>query len=96
MSAKPNPDILGDPLAKGFETWLVAERSVTENTRLGYISDLAQFASATWGEGAKPPFAWAAVQDSDARRYLAQAPRRCSASSRPYAPSSAISSGAAP
>ena len=71
MSAKTNPDVAFDPLAKSFETWLVAERSVTENTRLGYMTDLAQFALLVWGEGAKPPFAWVYVHDSDARRYLA-------------------------
>lgn len=71
MSPKTNPDVASDPLAKSFETWLVAERSVTENTRLGYMADLAQFALLMWGEGAKPPFAWTALQDSDARRCLA-------------------------
>ena len=70
MPAKTNPETADDPLAKGFETWLVAERSVTENTRIGYLSDLAQFAAVIWGDGAKPPFAWTKVQDADARRFL--------------------------
>ena len=71
MSEPTNPDTPLDPLAKSFETWLVAERSVTENTRVGYLADLAQFASLSWGADAKPPFGWAKVQDSDARRFLA-------------------------
>ena len=71
MPAKPNPDVAADPLAKSFETWLVAERSVAENTRLGYLSDIAQFASIAWGEDAKAPFNWAGMQDAGARRFLA-------------------------
>ena len=71
MSSQTNPDTPLDPLAKGFETWLVAERSVTENTRVGYLADLAQFAALLWGGDAKPPFEWAKVQDADARRFLA-------------------------
>lgn len=71
MPAKPNPEVAADPLAKGFETWLLAERSVTENTRIGYMTDLGQFAAEIWGAGAKAPFDWPGVQDADARRFLA-------------------------
>lgn len=71
VPAKPNPDVYGDPLAKSFETWLVAERSVTENTRVGYLMDIAQFASIIWGEDAQAPLPWKDIQDSDARRFLA-------------------------
>lgn len=71
MSTKPNPETCGDPLAKRFEDWLVAERNVSEHTRSGYMADLAQLASFLWGVDAQPPFAWSSVRDGDARRYLA-------------------------
>ena len=71
MSTKPNPETCGDPLAKRFEDWLVAERNVSEHTRSGYMADLAQLASFLWGVDAQPPFSWSSVRDGDARRYLA-------------------------
>lgn len=71
VSTKPNPEAGADPLVRRFEDWLVAERNATENTRDGYMIDIAQFAAMTWGRDARPPFAWAAVRDAHARRFLA-------------------------
>ncbi len=70
MVPKPNPDAAEDPLLKRFETHLLAERGVSRNTWEGYSSDIAQFASFAWGEGARHPFAWAGVGDSTARAFL--------------------------
>lgn len=71
MALAPNPAASEDPLVLRFETHLLAERNVSENTRLGYMTDLAQFASHAWGTDAKPPFAWSRVGESAARGFLA-------------------------
>lgn len=65
-----NRNILKDDFARRFESYLVAERNVSEMTREGYITDMAQFAAFKWGEAAEPPFAWWFVSEQDARGYL--------------------------
>lgn len=70
MGVATSPFAADDPLVRRFETWLVAERNVSEHTRDGYMSDLAQFAAHVWGADAKPPFAWLAVSGRDARSFL--------------------------
>ncbi len=70
MLPKPNPDAAGDPLLKRFESHLLAERGVSRNTWEGYSSDIAQFASFSWGADAKAPFPWASADESSARAFL--------------------------
>lgn len=65
-----NRALIGDDFARRFESYLVAERNVSENTREGYMADLAQFAAFKWGAEARPPFAWWTVAEQDARAYL--------------------------
>ena len=70
MGVASSPFAADDPLVRRFETWLLAERSVSSHTRDGYLSDLAQFAAHVWGADARPPFAWLAVSERDARSFL--------------------------
>lgn len=71
MPSAVNASAARDPLVARFETNLMAERSLSENTRDGYLTDLAQLAAHAWGEGAEPPFAWASLDETMARRFLA-------------------------
>ena len=70
MPLKPNHKALNDPLVKRFETYLLAERNASLNTREGYLSDIAQFVAFMW-KAAEPPYRWRDVADSDARRFVA-------------------------
>jgi len=70
MTPHPNPRTPADPLLKAFETYLVAERNMSDHTRTGYLADVGQFASAQWGDEAEPPFAWQEVGDVQARRFV--------------------------
>lgn len=70
MALALNPGLSDDPLARRFESYLMAERNVSENTRLGYLSDLAQFAAHAFGQEAPPPYAWSSVTDGVARGFL--------------------------
>ena len=67
-----NPAIHQDPFVKEFEDYLMAERSASENTRLGYTRDIAQFATFKWGAAAEPPFAWREATERDARDFIAK------------------------
>jgi len=69
-SPRPNPAAAQDPLLRAFEDYLVAERNMSEHTRSGYLMDLGQFAAATWGADAAPPFDWAGVSDTQARKFV--------------------------
>jgi len=60
-----------DPLVRRFESHLLAERNVSENTRVGYMTDIAQFVTLKWGE-AGPPYRWQDVGEADARRFLSE------------------------
>lgn len=60
-----------DPLARSFAAYLAAERNASERTSEGYLLDLFQFAGFLWGASARPPYAWASVRDTDARRFFA-------------------------
>ncbi len=71
MALALNPRTTADPLVKRFEAHLLGERNVSENTRLNYLSDLAQFAAFLWGKDAKPPFPWTDVGESRAQGFLA-------------------------
>lgn len=70
MAPDLNRELLEDEFARRFESYLVAERNVSENTREGYMTDIAQFAAFKWGARAKPPFAWWEAGELDARAYL--------------------------
>ncbi|MBR4476977.1 MAG: tyrosine recombinase XerC [Kiritimatiellae bacterium] len=70
MPLKPNHKALNDPLVKRFETYLLAERNASLNTREGYLSDIAQFVAFMW-KAAEPPYRWRDVADSDARCFVA-------------------------
>ena len=69
---KPNPDAQSDAAFARFGSYLLAERGVSRNTWEGYSSDIAQFATFVWGEGARAPFAWASAEDSAARAFIAR------------------------
>ncbi|MBQ6136412.1 MAG: tyrosine recombinase [Kiritimatiellae bacterium] len=70
MESAPSQRAAEDPLVAGFLRYLMAERNASANTVSGYLMDLAQFAWSRWGAAARPPFAWSAVGDGDARSYL--------------------------
>lgn len=69
MSQKMSHDALKDPLVKRFETYLLAERNASMNTREGYLSDIAQFSRFMWKDS-DPPYRWSDVCDADARRFV--------------------------
>ena len=71
MALALNPRLGRDPLAERFEAWLLAERNVSAHTRLGYLTDLAQFAAHVWGAEREPPFGWSSAGEPAARGYLA-------------------------
>ncbi len=70
MGPEPNKASVLDPDIIRFVDYLLAERNASENTRDSYLIDLAQLVSAKWGEQARPPFAWAAYSEADARAFL--------------------------
>lgn len=70
MAPDLNRNILKDEFARRFESYLVAERNVSENTREGYVTDIAQFVAFKWGVEAEPPFEWWKVDEQGARAYL--------------------------
>ena len=71
MSQRPVFDARVDPLVKRFETYILAERNASENTREGYLSDIAQFAGFMWKDDVQV-CGWKSVTDSDARRFVAE------------------------
>ena len=70
MSLSPNSYAADDPRLDAFARYMLAERNVSENTRIGYMLDLAQLVTAKFGSDAKPPYDWASLTESDARSYL--------------------------
>lgn len=71
MALAPNPAASRDPSVGRFEAWLLAERNVSEHTRIGYLTDVAQFVAFVWGVSAEPPYDWKAVGEMAARGFLA-------------------------
>ena len=70
MTLKPNRHAGEDPLLSRFLRYLLAERNVSDHTREGYASDLAQLVSSAWGEEAATPYPWPSLTEADARRFL--------------------------
>jgi len=66
----PNAWTADDPQVRSFEDYLLAERNAADHTRFGYLADIGQFVTALWGAEAQPPFAWAAIRDVEARRFV--------------------------
>lgn len=71
MTPRPNRYAADDPRIARFEASLAAERNASPCTSLGYASDLAQMVAVKWGGEARPPYAWDAYTEGDARRYIA-------------------------
>lgn len=70
MSTSPNRHAVADPQIDAFARYLLAERNVAENTRIGYMQDLAQLVTSKFGHDAEPPYDWASLGEADARAYL--------------------------
>jgi len=70
MGPRPNRAAASDPDIVRFVGYLLAERNVSENTRSGYLIDLAQLVSSKRGETAEPPYAWVGYSEADARNFL--------------------------
>ena len=70
MLPRPNRFLTADPSFARFDRALLAERNVSENTRISYATDLAQLVSVTWGETADPPFDWKGFGETEARNFL--------------------------
>ena len=70
MLPRPNRFLADDPAFARFDRALLAERNVSENTRIGYATDLAQLVTVTWGETADPPFDWRGFDEAAARNFL--------------------------
>ncbi len=62
---------MNDPQLEHFESYLLAERNVSDSTREGYLADIAQFISFKWGATAEPPYDWKGITETDARGFLA-------------------------
>jgi integrase/recombinase XerC len=69
---RPNNFAADDPALARFTDSLMAERNVSEHTREGYITDLAQLVTFKWGEDVAPPYNWVDLTENDARRFLVQ------------------------
>ncbi len=59
-----------DPALARFMAYLAHERNASEHTLSNYARDIGQFAALTWGDEARPPFAWNAPDRFAARRFL--------------------------
>ena len=71
METSPDFDGAADASLRRFEAYLLAERNVSAHTLSGYFGDIAQFVAFRWGPEARPPYAWAAVREEEARSFLA-------------------------
>jgi len=61
-----------DPAVAHFVRYLTHERNASRHTLEAYALDIAQFAAFTWGDAARPPFAWAGADRFAARRFLVE------------------------
>ncbi len=63
--------IAGDTLTGLFVRHMKTERNDSENTVLGYVRDIGQFAQFAFGEEAKPSFDWTSITRNTGRAFLA-------------------------
>lgn len=70
MALQINNSAAFDPDIIRFDSYLSGERNASRHTRAAYLADLSQFVAFKWGEGKKPPYNWAQVDENDARGYL--------------------------
>ena len=70
MALQINNSAAFDPDIIRFDSYLSGERNASRHTRAAYLADLSQFVAFKWGEGKKPPYNWAEVDENDARSYL--------------------------
>lgn len=63
-------DIPNDPAAAHFRRYLEVERNASMHTVAGYMTDIGQFASITWGGEARAPFEWREADRFAARKFL--------------------------
>lgn len=59
-----------DPCVTQFVAHLEHERNASRHTISSYLIDVAQFAKATWGPDAYPPFAWGSLDRYAGRKFL--------------------------
>jgi integrase/recombinase XerC len=59
-----------DPRIAHYLLYLENERNASKHTQAGYLNDIVQFALATWGPDASPPFPWENADRFAARRFL--------------------------
>jgi|SRR5574344_161717 integrase/recombinase XerC len=70
MAPIPNPNAERDLQVVRFARHLLAERNASAHTSDGYLIDIAQFVSCTWGPAAEAPYAWREADENAARSYL--------------------------
>jgi len=71
MTTPNQADPANDPALEQFLRYLEAEKSASDHTIANYLMDIRQFILQQWGEAARPPFEWAAVDRFAGRRFLA-------------------------
>lgn len=67
---KQDWNLSDDPQIAHFLLYLENERNYSRHTISGYLGDILQFVTATWGRDAYPPFLWEQPDRFAARRFL--------------------------